>query len=163
MHRRRNEHQSTGKAALAKQQGPHQENLPDIPIRTPADRHFVNRIRATSPAKEVTTLIEPGVDVQGDLELIRQGRALKMYVEGAERYTVNGRTWQLKRPSGTVFPVEGEGFIGPVDQAVMNALRAFARYNGSNNQSEYFLDRQGVDEDARAMARRIWILREKTT
>ncbi len=90
------------------------------------------------------------------MEAIRQGRAER----DGERYTVNGRTWQVK-PNGTLFPVEGVGFVGPVNQEVMLVMKAFARYNGDNDQSEYFLNRQGVGEDARAMARRIWKLREK--
>lgn len=135
-------------------------NRPIGPIRPPADRHYITRFRKDSPSKQVTTLIEPGVDVHGDIDLIRDGLAIKAFVDGAERYLVRGRTWQAKHPGGTLFPVEGEGFI-VVDQAVTVAMRAYARYNGSNDRSEYFLDRQGVTEEARVRARRIWDLREQ--
>jgi len=107
-------------------------------------------------SKERTTLIVPGVDVQGDIAAIREGRAVRAVVEdGAEQFTLNGRIWQRK-PEGTLFPVAGNGFIGPVDQPVMLAIKAYARYNGSNEQSEYFLDRQEGDEHAREIARQIW-------
>lgn len=135
-------------------------NAPSIPIRPPADRHFITRFRKESPSKRITTLIEPWVDVQGDIQLIRDGYARRQIVDGAERFVVRGRTWQVKHPEGTLFPVEGEGFI-VVDQSVTVAMRAYARYNGSNDQSEYFLDRQGVGEEARVRARRIWGLREQ--
>ncbi|MGC4189859.1 MAG: hypothetical protein QM589_01315 [Thermomicrobiales bacterium] len=135
-------------------------NRPTTEIRPPADRHFITRFRKDSPSKQVTTLIEPRVDVHGDIERIREGYATRIFVDGAERYVVRGRTWQVKHPSGTLFPVEGDGFI-VVDQAVTVAMRAYARYNGSNEQSEYFLDWQGVAEEARFRVRRIWKLREQ--
>ena len=135
-------------------------NSPSVEIRAPADRHFITRFRKDSPSKRITTLIEPWVDVQGDIALIREGMATRSFVEGAERYTVRGRTWQVKHPGGTLFPVAGDGFI-VVDQSVTVAMRAYARYNGSNDQSEFFLDRQGVSDQARHVARRLWSLREQ--
>jgi hypothetical protein len=102
----------------------------------------------------------PDVDVQRDLEFIRQGHAVRTYVRGAERYTVNGRTWQLKRPGGTIFPVEGEGLIR-VDQGAMIALKAYRRYNGPDHPNvARELAGNGVSEADAEVARRVWRIRE---
>jgi hypothetical protein len=132
-------------------------NAPKRPVLAPADRHYINRISKRTTASERTTLIVPGVDISGDLEAIRNGHALK----DGEYYTVNGRTW-FHEENGRVFPVTGEGFIGPVGRGVMYALQALGRYNGVNAQSDNEIARHpaisGADRDE---AIRIWELREK--
>lgn len=132
-------------------------NAPQRLVLPPADRHYISRLSKRTTASERTTLIVPGVDVRGDLEAIRNGLAVK----NGEYYTVNGRTW-FHEENGRVFPVTGEGFIGPVGRSVMYALKALGRYNGTNAQSDYEIARHpaisGADRDE---AIRIWELREK--
>jgi hypothetical protein len=132
-------------------------NTPQRLVLPPADRHYINRLSKRTTASERTTLIVPGVDVSSDLKAIREGRAVK----DGEYYTINGRTW-FHEENGRVFPVTGEGFIGPVGRGVMYALQALGRYNGTNAQSDYEIARHpaisGADRDE---AIRIWELREK--
>jgi hypothetical protein len=131
--------------------------VPQRPVRPPHDRHYITRISARTTASERTTFILPGVNVAGDLTAIRNGKS----VRDGEYYTVHGRTW-FHELNGRVFPVSGEGFIGPVGRGVMYALRALGRYNGVNEQSnrEIALHPAISPEDAEE-ATSIWGLREQ--
>lgn len=124
----------------------------------PADRHYPNRLRLKSPPKEQTTIIAPGTDVAGDLAAIRDGRA----TTDGNTYTINGRTYGRKS-NGTMYPISGEGFIGPVGRSVFKALIAYRRYNGINDQAEFEISKQAfISSEDREIARRIWRLREET-
>lgn len=126
-------------------------------FKPPADRHYPNRLRLKSPSKEMTTIIVPGTDVAGDLAAIRDGRAT---VEG-NIYTVTGRTYGRKS-NGTMYPISGEGFIGPVGRNVFKALIAYRRYNGINDRAEFEIGKQEfISGEDREVARRIWRLREE--
>ncbi|GAB3660615.1 hypothetical protein GCM10028833_40130 [Glycomyces tarimensis] len=77
-------------------------------IRPPhANRHLLTRISDQSRAKAQNTVILPAVDVDADLESIRNGRA--RWHPSTGRYEINGRFWGVKA-NGTVFPESGEGF-----------------------------------------------------
>jgi hypothetical protein len=132
------------------------QNTPARPVKAPAARHYINRISTSTVAKEKTTLIKPGTPVGDDMNAIRNGRAIR----DGERFTVNGRTYQMK-PNGTMFPVEGDGFVPPVSRGVIFALNAYARYNGINETSEYEATMASVSEEDRERAREIWSLRER--
>jgi hypothetical protein len=135
---------------------PSNENLPPGPILPPADRHYINRITRRTPAADLTTLIPPSLDVAGDLAAIRAGQAKR---EG-DRYTVNNRVYQ-RHESGRVFPLEGEGLVGPVTRGVMHALNAYARYTGINERAEYEISmKKGITVEERDEARRIWRMRD---
>jgi len=89
--------------------------------------------------------------------MIRQGQAER----NGEYYTVNGRTW-FHEDGGRVFPVSGEGLIGPVARGVIHALKAYARYNGINDLSDYEITMNDASSDQdREEARIIWNLREQ--
>jgi hypothetical protein len=129
-----------------------------IDIRPPADRHYPNRLRLNSPAKSQTTIILPGTDVAGDMAGIRSGQAT---IEN-NRYTINGRTYG-RTDNGTLYPISGEGFIGPVGRAVFKALIAYRRYNGINDLAEFEISNQPfISNEDRTIAQRIWRLREET-
>ncbi|RRS01379.1 hypothetical protein [Glycomyces terrestris] len=71
-------------------------------------RHRLTRIGRKSLAKGENTVILPHVDVEGDLEAIRTGRA--PFDAATGRYAVNGRTWAVKG-NGRAFPVSGPGLV----------------------------------------------------
>lgn len=78
-------------------------------IRPPTPgRHRLARIGRSSQPAEKNTVILPGVDVEGDLEAIRTGRA--RWNAETNRYEINGRTWAVEG-NGTVFPASGPGFV----------------------------------------------------
>jgi len=60
-----------------------------------------------------------------------------------------------------MFPIEGDGII-PVNRGTYRALQAYEEYNGVNERSEYQLSRErGVTDEDRAIAQRIWRMREE--
>jgi len=125
-------------------------------MRPPVDRHYINRIHRRIKPDKKTTFITPDVDVGQDLATIREGRAER----DGEYYRVHGRIW-FHEEGGRVFPVSGEGLIGPVERGVIHALRAYARYNGINDLAEYEISmNNGISSADREEARRIWELRE---
>jgi hypothetical protein len=83
----------------------------DVAVRRPVARHTLTKVTQGSVAKDLNTVIEPGVDVAADIAAISAGRAVRgMTSEGVQTYTVNGRTYGIE-PSGTLFPMTGVGFI----------------------------------------------------
>lgn len=131
-------------------------NRPRIPVLPPADRHFICRIRKSILADEWTTFITPGVDVAADVADIAEGRANR----DGSRFHIRGRVYQMK-PTGRLFPVTGEGFVGPVPRAVVICLRAYARYNGINDLADYEIRRQDIAAVHVDQARMIWSLKER--
>jgi hypothetical protein len=73
-------------------------------LRRPARRHWGATVTQKTVAKNLNTVIEPGVDVAGDVAAIRAGRATR--VDG--QYVVNGRTYGVH--DGALYPVSGPGF-----------------------------------------------------
>ncbi|MFB9660381.1 hypothetical protein ACFQS3_11490 [Glycomyces mayteni] len=87
-----------------------------VPIRKPTHdeirpplprRHRLARIDRKSRIRPDNTVILPGVDVEGDLDAIRTGKA--SWNDKTGRYELNGRIWGV-HGNGTVFPVSGTGF-----------------------------------------------------
>ncbi|MGC4191668.1 MAG: hypothetical protein QM589_11000 [Thermomicrobiales bacterium] len=76
------------------------------------------------------------------------------------QFHIRGRVYQIK-PTGRLFPVSGDGFIGPVPRPVVICLRAYARYNGINDLADYEIRRQNIAEVHILEAQRIWILKER--
>lgn len=132
-----------------------ERNRPRIAVLPPADRHFIARIRKSILADEWTTFIVPGLDVDADIADIVAGRARR---EG-NQFHLHGRIYQMK-PTGRLFPVSGDGFIGPVPRPVVICLRAYARYNGINDLADYEIRRQRIAEDHVRQAQAIWALKE---
>lgn len=73
-------------------------------LRGPARRHWATSVDQHTVAKNVNTVIEPGIDVSADVAAIRAGQAAR--VDGY--YVVNGRTYGVH--DGTLYPIEGHGF-----------------------------------------------------
>lgn len=123
-----------------------ERNLPGIPLRRPAERHWMSRVGPRTLAKESNTVIESRVDVGADLEAINAGRALRQ----GQDFIVNGRTYRAKG-DGSCFPVSGPGLH------VLNrgAFKALGVYNemGLEPAAEAQLDRMSIRSDARAAAR----------
>jgi hypothetical protein len=88
--------------------GPIRGPAAKIPLKRPNNRHNLNNIRPTSPAKDKNTVVLPGTDVAGDLADISAGRA--KWVEETSRYEINGRTYAVES-TGTVFPDSGPGLV----------------------------------------------------
>jgi len=132
-----------------------QEPNPNAPTarqgipRVPDRRHFLARVgRRTPPNTAVNTVIMPRVDVMGDVEAIRAGRAIRT----GNQFVVNNRTYVLE-PGGRLFPRDGDGFY----QLSCGAYRALALYNDPvpGVDVESMLDRDQISVEERELARRL--------
>lgn len=95
-------------------------------------RHLLNRIGLNSPAKEKNTVVLPNVDTDRDIAAIKSGHA--RYLRD-NLYEVNDRIYGLETPSGTVYPVRGDGFVA-MDKLQFTALKGLVAYNGDRAAAE---------------------------
>ena len=111
------------------------------PLRGPAatveptrvgKRHLVGQIRLNTPAKERNTVVLPGVDTDADIAAIKSGRARHVR---DNLYEVNDRTYGLETPSGTVYPVKGDGFV-ELNRLQFTALKGLLAYGGDRAAAE---------------------------
>lgn len=131
----------------------YRDRNPRVPARWPARRHVLVSFTPRTWAKERTTFILPSIDIQADVDAINAGRAA--YDRTRQQYTINGRVWE-QESNGTLFPVIGDGFFGPVGRGVIAAMRAYWRYNGINDRAEHEIDMQAISADDREQARFLW-------
>jgi hypothetical protein len=111
------------------------------PVRGPAasveptrvgKRHLIGQIRLNTPAKERNTVVLPSVDTKSDIAAIKSGRARHVR---DNLYEVNNRIYGVETPSGTVYPVKGEGFI-EMNRLQFTALKGLLAYGGDRAAAE---------------------------
>jgi hypothetical protein len=125
-----------GSGSAIRQRGPiaaaAQEPLPlkgpvaTTPPTSVGKRHLFGQIRMSSPAKEKNTVVLPGVETDADIAAIKNGQATHLH---DNLYKVNGRTYGLETPSGTVYPVRGKGFV-ELDRLEFTALKGLLAHGG---------------------------------
>jgi hypothetical protein len=112
-----------------------------LPVKGPAastaptrvgKRHLVGQIRLNSPARDKNTVVLPHVDTDADVTAIKTGRATHIR---DNLYEVNGRTYGLETPSGTVYPVRGDGFVA-MNKLEFTALKGLLAYRGDRAAAE---------------------------
>jgi len=103
-------------------------------------------------AKGANSVIEPGVDVAGDVALINSGQA-----QGGPNntITVNGRTYGT-HPNGRLYPIKGPG-IHPLSRPAFKALGVFNKF-GNSDRAAFVLNRMGVHLADRKAALQVWML-----
>ena len=65
--------------------------------KSPNPRHYLTRVKQNSTAKAINTVIEPSVDVAGDVVAINRGLAEKI----GDKFIINNRIYAVK-PNGTL-------------------------------------------------------------
>ncbi|MCC3762903.1 hypothetical protein K3N28_07435 [Glycomyces sp. TRM65418] len=95
-------------------------------------RHLFGQIRPKSPVKAKNTVVLPHVDTDADIAAIKAGRATHLR---DNLYEVNGRTYGVETPSGTVYPVRGEGFA-EMNKLEFTALKALLAHGGDRASAE---------------------------
>lgn len=85
-----------------------------------------------SPAKEKNTIVLPHVDTDADVTAIKTGEARHLR---DNLYEIRGRIYGLETPSGTVYPVKGEGFI-EMDKLQFAAFKGLSAYDGDRSAAE---------------------------
>jgi hypothetical protein len=100
-------------------------------VRPPSRRHHASSIGESTWWKDANSVISPSVDVQGDVDAVRSGRATyedHQLVDG--RFLLpNGRVYGVERlPDGTrmLYPVSGPG-IDTLSRIRMKALGVYNR------------------------------------
>ena len=76
----------------------------DLGLRGPASRHKLTGVSQKTVAKNVNTVVEPSVDLAGDVAAINRGAAVRV----GDTFEINGRVYGSH--DGTLFPIPGEGF-----------------------------------------------------
>jgi len=99
-----------------------------------------------SDASSTNTVIEPGVDVNADVEAINAGRATR--VNG--NFVVNGRTYGAH--DGTLYPISGTGFH-QLSRAQFKALGVLNQF-GETARSNEILTKMNISEADRTVASR---------
>jgi hypothetical protein len=121
---------------------------PAVPLRGPAARHTASRVTQRSVAKDVNTVIEPGVRVADDVAAINAGQA----VRSGNTFAVNGRTYGVH--DGTLYPISGPGF----HTLSRGGYKALGVYNtfGNTPRAAEILSRMGTSSADNAAALRVF-------
>jgi hypothetical protein len=113
-------------AVAAQQPVPPKGPVATTPPTGVGKRHLFRQVRLNSPAREKNTVVLPTVDTDADVAAIKNGQAVHVR---DNLYKVNGRTYGLETPSGTVYPVRGKGFV-ELDKLEFTALKGLLAYGG---------------------------------
>ena len=133
-------------AAVGQERNPH---LPLRPARAPASRHRAQSVTQRTLARPINTVIEPWVDVGGDVLDINAGRAIRV----GQRFLVNGRRYH-QEANGTLYPVDGVGFH-VLDRGAFRALGVDNEF-GLSERAETILDRRQTALEARHRGRAVY-------
>ena len=115
----------------------------------PHARHTATRVKQGTVAKNLNTVIEPGVDVAGDVAAINAGKATR--VKG--NWVVNGRTYGVEE-GGRLFPIEGSGFH-QLSRGAFKALGVFNKFGNTPRAAEILSLMKATEAD-KAAALRVW-------
>ncbi len=117
-------------------------------LRGPASRHWAARVSQKTVAKSVNTVVEPGVNVAGDVAAINSGQAARQ----GGTYIINGRTYGVH--DGTLYPISGPGF----HQLSRAQFKALGVYNcfGDTVRTSGILAKMGISEADISAARAVF-------
>ncbi len=118
-------------------------------LRAPARRHRLEHVDQKTVAKDLNSVVEPGVDMAGDVARIRAGQAEKV----GDKFVVNGRTYG--HHDGTLYPISGPG-IHTLDRGAFKALGVYNKMGGETENAVKILDNMGIGAEQRAAALRAW-------
>jgi len=117
-------------------------------FRGPAQRHWITKIDQGSVAKNLNTVIEPGVDVASDVAAINQGLAQRT----GDRFFVNGRTYGVH--DGTLYPISGLG-LHQLDRGGFKALGVLMKFGDTPRAAE-IMKHMGLSPEAIDAGRSAW-------
>jgi len=121
-------------------------------FNNPNSRHFYSSVNQNTVAKDMNSVVLPGVDMNADVSAINSGEVES--VNGT--YTVNGRTYGVH--NGTLYPMSGNG-VHPLDRGAFKALGVFRTF-GMSEQTEFILGRMGITDLARGAALEVYLIAE---
>ncbi len=135
------------------QRFPPKGTIPDVPLvpnnfRGPNSRHRLTKVDQSTVAKDLNTVIEPGVDVAADVTAINQGLAQRV----GDKFVVNGRTYGVH--DGTLYPISGLG-LHQLDRGGFKALGVFNKFGDSPRAAE-IMQKMGLTQVAIDAGRIAW-------
>jgi hypothetical protein len=123
------------------------KGIDEANLKAPAPRHKAASVKMKTVAKTDNTVIEPGVDVAGDVAAIRGGKVPRIKGE----YTANGRIYGAH--DGTLFPISGPGFHY-LTRAQFKALGVYNEFGNTARAAE-ILENMGIAAADRAAGLRV--------
>ncbi len=117
-------------------------------FRGPSSRHTLTRVNQKTLARDRNTVVEPGVDVAGDVAAINQGLAKKV----GDKFEINGRVYGMN--DGTLYPVSGLGFH-QLSRPAFKALGVLNKF-GDTPQAHKILQNMGTSDEALEAALNAW-------
>lgn len=117
-------------------------------FREPANRHTLTKINQRTVAKDLNTVIEPGVDVARDVAAINQGLAKRV----GDTFIIHERTYGVH--TNTLYPIAGPGFH-QLSRPAFKALGVFNAF-GNTPRAREILQRMGLSQEALETALQAW-------
>ena len=117
-------------------------------FKRPVSRHTLTSVNQKTVAKNLNTVIEPGVDVAADVAAINKGLAQKI----KDKFMINGRTYGMH--DGRLFPISGNGFH-QLDRASFKALGVLNKFGNTTKANQIF-NKMGLSDDAVNAALKAW-------
>jgi hypothetical protein len=118
-------------------------------LRGPARRHSAATVNQGTVAKNLITVIEPGVNVAGDVAGIQAGKATR--VNG--NYVINGRTYGVH--DGTLYPISGSGFH-QLNRGAFQALGVLNKFGNTPQAHAILAKMKNVDSVEMDAALKVW-------
>lgn len=124
-------------------------------FRPPVSRHLINNVKQNTYAKEMNTVIEPTVDVTGDVAAINAGQA-EYFVDsnGVGNFAINSRIYGVHSDTGTLYPISGVGFH-QLDRGAFKALGVYNKFGDTPRATE-ILNNMGINSEQRDAALNAW-------
>jgi|GEM_PF-6123835 len=114
------------------------------------NRHDPTKVTTKSLPKEKNTMIDSTVDVDADVEAIRNGKATR----NGDQFSVNNRTYGVHADTGKLYPVSGDGFT-TLDRGGYKALGVYNVF-GNTDKANDILDKMKINPDQRQKALGVW-------
>ena len=122
--------------------------VPRVSLRAPATRHNASSVTQKTVAKELNSVVEPGINVADDVAAINSGVAKRV----GDKYIVNGRTYGFH--DGTLYPISGSG-IHQLNRPAFKALGVLNKF-GHTEKASQILENMGISSENIAAALKVW-------
>ncbi|MFY1825037.1 hypothetical protein ACN47A_03925 [Myxococcus fulvus] len=119
-------------------------DLPEKPLKKPAERHSTRKVSPKSFIREDDSVVESRVNISRDVQDINEGKAKKGNESGVQTWTINRRT------HGSLHPMRGDG----IHELNRGAFKALGIYNEMKDtpRAKEVLDKMKVPEADRKAA-----------
>ena len=119
-------------------------------LKSPNARHYADKVKLSSRAKRVNTVIDRSVvNIGADMAAIRSGQAQQV----GDTFIVNGRTYGMH--DGTLYPISGPGLY-KLDRGTYKALGILNESGGDTPEADMKLKEERISIEAKAEALKVF-------